>query len=326
MAGCHLDDHCGVALHDCCHGVHGMNLTMLRALSSADLLQAELASMAPTAGGKHIGSIYSQINSEADLNQDSITGQELQVAHFSRTCINPCQVSEFAPQSIQQEASYIVGWFAFFSWVATIPACAQFITGMIQAVILIFHPSANVTSLWQTTLIIFAILMLVSSDPKSTQISQRASFNVGGKNELFSSSLLKSFADQIRFAHRLSASTSFLQNICHSLRAQWYVDKACSQELSSMPYYFVTDMIKSSFSTSWPFLSSFSCWLSCPSIFRPRKYLRKATTEVAGALSGWPRSLALPVPSGASSAPTLERTWYARISQAHVDLNTLTSV
>lgn len=77
--------------------------------------------------------------------------------------LNVYRVSEFAPPSVQQEASYVTGWFAFFSWVATIPACAHFITGMIQAVILIFHPDAQVTALWQTTLIIFAILMLVSA-------------------------------------------------------------------------------------------------------------------------------------------------------------------
>ena len=70
-----------------------------------------------------------------------------------------------------------MGWFAFFSWVATIPACGQFITGMIQAVILIFHPDANVTALWQTTLIIFVILMLVS-DPTTDQALKGLAFAV----------------------------------------------------------------------------------------------------------------------------------------------------
>ena len=80
-----------------------------------------------------------------------------------RTQADNQQVSEFAPQSLQQETSYIVGWFAFFAWVANIPACAQFLAGITQGIALIAYPDAEIASLWQTTLLVFAWLVLLFS-------------------------------------------------------------------------------------------------------------------------------------------------------------------
>jgi len=73
------------------------------------------------------------------------------------------QVSELAPSSLQQPLSYLTGWYALFSWVSGIPACAQIMVGISQGMVLIAYPNAEVTTLWQTTLLIFAFLTLAFS-------------------------------------------------------------------------------------------------------------------------------------------------------------------
>lgn len=85
---------------------------------------AEMASMAPTAGGQY---------------------------HW---------VSEFAPPSFQKPLSYVVGWCCCLGWVSGIPACGQLLTGLVQGLVLLVNPDANVGSLWQTTLLIFLFLFL----------------------------------------------------------------------------------------------------------------------------------------------------------------------
>ncbi|KAK5119066.1 hypothetical protein LTR62_000277 [Meristemomyces frigidus] len=69
-------------------------------------------------------------------------------------------VSEFAPASWEQPLSCIVGWMAFLVWVASVPACTQVMTQMVQGMALIGNPNANVLELWQATLTIFMFLVL----------------------------------------------------------------------------------------------------------------------------------------------------------------------
>lgn len=85
---------------------------------------AEMASMAPTAGGQY---------------------------HW---------VSEFAPASVQKPLSYIVGWCCCLGWVTGNPAAAQITSTMIQGLVLLKNENANITTLWQTTLLIFAFLII----------------------------------------------------------------------------------------------------------------------------------------------------------------------
>ncbi|KAK5116834.1 hypothetical protein LTR85_009094 [Meristemomyces frigidus] len=85
---------------------------------------AEMASMAPTAGGQY---------------------------HW---------VSEFAPPTWEKPFSYIVGWCCCLGWISGIPACAQICTGLVQGMVLLVYPDADVASLWQTTLFMFAFLLL----------------------------------------------------------------------------------------------------------------------------------------------------------------------
>jgi hypothetical protein len=44
--------------------------------------------------------------------------------------------------------------------VSGIPACAQIMTGMVQGMALLCNPNADITTLWQTTLLIFLFLLL----------------------------------------------------------------------------------------------------------------------------------------------------------------------
>lgn len=46
---------------------------------------------------------------------------------------------------------------------ASIPACAQFLAGVSQGIALVGYPDAEITALWQTTLLVFAWLVLAFS-------------------------------------------------------------------------------------------------------------------------------------------------------------------
>ncbi|KAI6974444.1 hypothetical protein KC355_g11495, partial [Hortaea werneckii] len=67
---------------------------------------AEMASMAPTAGGQY---------------------------HW---------VSEFAPRRYQGPLSYVVGWCCCLGWISGIPACGIQLAGLVQAMILLVNPDA----------------------------------------------------------------------------------------------------------------------------------------------------------------------------------------
>lgn len=69
-------------------------------------------------------------------------------------------MSEFAPASWQKPASFLVGWTCCLGWVAGIPACAQILAGLVQGMVLLVYPDATVASLWQTALLIWAIMIL----------------------------------------------------------------------------------------------------------------------------------------------------------------------
>ncbi|KAJ4392761.1 hypothetical protein N0V91_011276 [Didymella pomorum] len=86
---------------------------------------AEMASMAPTAGGQY---------------------------HW---------VSEFAPPSFQKSLSYIVGWSAGVGWVSGIPACAQMLSSLVIGMILLVNPEAQIGELWHVTLIMMLWLLLM---------------------------------------------------------------------------------------------------------------------------------------------------------------------
>ncbi|GAB7350015.1 hypothetical protein MBLNU459_g0689t1 [Dothideomycetes sp. NU459] len=85
---------------------------------------AEMASMAPTAGGQY---------------------------HW---------VSEFAPPSIEKQLSYIVGWSSWLGWVSGIPSCAEFLAYLVQGLVLLVYPDADIGTAWQTSLMIFAFLFI----------------------------------------------------------------------------------------------------------------------------------------------------------------------
>ena len=69
-------------------------------------------------------------------------------------------VSEFAPPSMQKSLSFIVGWACCLGWIAGIPSCCLQLAGLVQEMVLLIHPDANVSSNWQTTLVIFAFVFL----------------------------------------------------------------------------------------------------------------------------------------------------------------------
>ncbi|RMZ03211.1 hypothetical protein D0860_06899 [Hortaea werneckii] len=85
---------------------------------------AEMASMAPTAGGQY---------------------------HW---------VSEFAPRRYQGPLSYVVGWCCCLGWISGIPACGTQLAGLVQAMILLVNPDAQFAELWQITLLLFLFLLL----------------------------------------------------------------------------------------------------------------------------------------------------------------------
>lgn len=70
-------------------------------------------------------------------------------------------VSEFAPASIQKPLSYLIGWMCCLGWVSGVPACGQLLYSLLQGMILIMNPDADVNALWQATLILFAWVLLI---------------------------------------------------------------------------------------------------------------------------------------------------------------------
>ncbi|SMR44927.1 unnamed protein product [Zymoseptoria tritici ST99CH_3D1] len=85
---------------------------------------AEMASMAPTSGGQY---------------------------HW---------VSEFAPHNVQKPLSYIVGWCCCLGWIAGVPSCCVQLAGMVQGLILLVNPNANVGELWQATLLLYCFVLM----------------------------------------------------------------------------------------------------------------------------------------------------------------------
>ncbi|KAF2172958.1 hypothetical protein M409DRAFT_49461 [Zasmidium cellare ATCC 36951] len=85
---------------------------------------AEMASMSPTSGGQY---------------------------HW---------VSEFAPPSLQKPLSYVVGWCCCLGWIAGVPSCCVQLAGMVQTMVLLVHPNADVGQLWQTTLLLYCFIAL----------------------------------------------------------------------------------------------------------------------------------------------------------------------
>ncbi|KAF1353870.1 amino acid permease-like protein [Delphinella strobiligena] len=85
---------------------------------------AEMASMAPTAGGQY---------------------------HW---------VSEFAPPSIEKHLSYIVGWSSWLGWVTGIPSCAQFLAYLVEGCVLVSYPDADLSGLWIIGLLMWCWLFV----------------------------------------------------------------------------------------------------------------------------------------------------------------------
>ncbi|MCJ1461955.1 hypothetical protein MMC07_000555 [Pseudocyphellaria aurata] len=85
---------------------------------------AEMASMAPTAGGQY---------------------------HW---------VSEFAPRSVEKPLSYLVGWCCCLGWVTGNPASAQLTSTLIQGLVLLRNENANIVALWQTALLIMVFIVV----------------------------------------------------------------------------------------------------------------------------------------------------------------------
>lgn len=76
-------------------------------------------------------------------------------------CLRCCsQVSEFAPRSCQKPLSFIVGWSCCLGWIAGIPSCAQICAGLVQGMVLLVYPDADIRQHWQTTLLVFAFLAI----------------------------------------------------------------------------------------------------------------------------------------------------------------------
>ena len=69
-------------------------------------------------------------------------------------------VSEFAPRSFQKPLSYVVGWYCCLGWIAGIPSCGLQLAGLLQEMILLANPDADLSENWQITLIVFLFILL----------------------------------------------------------------------------------------------------------------------------------------------------------------------
>jgi len=103
--------------------------------------RAEMASMAPTAGGEWPAPC---------IHRGPLTILRGQY-HW---------VSEFAPPKYQKSLSYVVGWCCCLGWIAGIPACAEQLAGVVEALVLLNYPDASVSALWKTTLMTFLFVLL----------------------------------------------------------------------------------------------------------------------------------------------------------------------
>lgn len=73
---------------------------------------------------------------------------------------NMVQVSEFAPPKYQKSLSYVVGWCCCLGWISGIPSCGLQLAGVVQEMVILVYPNANVQTLWQTTLMVFLFVVL----------------------------------------------------------------------------------------------------------------------------------------------------------------------
>ncbi|KAK0933469.1 hypothetical protein LTR29_014929 [Friedmanniomyces endolithicus] len=74
--------------------------------------------------------------------------------------VQELRVSEFAPPSLQKPLSYVVGWCCCLGWISGIPSCALQLAGVVQAMVVLVNPDADVSMLWQTTLMVFLFVLL----------------------------------------------------------------------------------------------------------------------------------------------------------------------
>lgn len=87
---------------------------------------AEMASMAPTSGGQY---------------------------HW---------VSEFAPRSVQKQASYLIGWLSVLGYQVGVTISGFLAALMIQGLVILNYPDTYVPKNWHGTLIGIAIILLVA--------------------------------------------------------------------------------------------------------------------------------------------------------------------
>lgn len=71
--------------------------------------------------------------------------------------------SEFAPKCLQKPLSNLVGWNSALGWVTGVPSAAQLTSTLIQGLVLLRDPEADVVKLWQITLFIMAFMILCSA-------------------------------------------------------------------------------------------------------------------------------------------------------------------
>lgn len=53
-----------------------------------------------------------------------------------------------------------MGWCSCLGWVAGIPSCSIQLAGILKEMILLTHPEATLDELYQTTLLVFAFVLL----------------------------------------------------------------------------------------------------------------------------------------------------------------------
>ena len=127
------------------HDVHDrINVSICKLSAQIDrsltACRGELASMAPTAGGRRFHNLYF-------VCKLTSAGQY----HF---------ISEFAPRPLQKPLSYVVGWLCCLGWISGIPACGLQLAGIVQAMVQLTHSSTDYSLSWQATLTVFLFILL----------------------------------------------------------------------------------------------------------------------------------------------------------------------
>ena len=56
-----------------------------------------------------------------------------------------------------------MGWCCCLGWIAGIPACGTQLAGIIQEMVLLRNPDAQISALWQTTLLAYLFVILTVS-------------------------------------------------------------------------------------------------------------------------------------------------------------------